>query len=114
MRSPSQRIRLILERTQEHWAHDPCRPGRSPTAVRARWCAALLLRRFTGLSLKEIARILDVDHSSVVHALQSIEARAKRDGWWGDVLTLAYQVEKEVRDGISPRAAGDIPARGPA
>ena len=48
--------------------------------VKARFISMYLLRKRTGLTLKEIGRIFHRDHTSIIHACQTID----------EVLSLKY------------------------
>jgi chromosomal replication initiator protein len=48
--------------------------------VKARFISMYLLRRRTGLTLKEIGRMFHRDHTSIIHAIQTID----------EVLSLKY------------------------
>ena len=48
--------------------------------VKARFISMYLLRRRTGLTLKEIGRMFHRDHTSIIHAIQTVE----------EVLSLKY------------------------
>ena len=50
-------------------------PKRSPRIARARQLAMYLARELTGLSLSEIARAFDRDHTTVLHAIRAVGGR---------------------------------------
>jgi len=50
-------------------------PRRTPRVVRARQLAMFVARDLTPLSLAQIAREFDRDHSTVLHAIRTVEAR---------------------------------------
>ena len=56
--------------------------------IKARFIAMYLLRRRTGLTLKEIGRMFHRDHTSIIHAIKTIE----------EVLSLKY--ENDYQDEI--------------
>jgi chromosomal replication initiator protein len=41
--------------------------------VKARFVAIYIIRKRTGLTLKEIGRLFHRDHTSIIHAVQTIE-----------------------------------------
>jgi chromosomal replication initiator protein len=49
--------------------------GRSPRVARARQLGMYMARELTGLSLAEIARAFDRDHTTVLHAIRSVKSR---------------------------------------
>jgi hypothetical protein len=51
-------------------------PSRSPRLVRARWAAMAAARSETDASLPQIGRILNRDHTTVLHGLRRMEASA--------------------------------------
>jgi chromosomal replication initiator protein len=50
-------------------------PGRSPRVAHARQLAMYLARELTGMSLAEIARGFDRDHTTVLHAIRAVAGR---------------------------------------
>jgi chromosomal replication initiator protein len=56
--------------------------------VKGRFISMYLLRRRTGLTLKEIGRMFHRDHTSIIHAIQTID----------EVLSLKY--ENDYQDEI--------------
>lgn len=51
---------------------------RGPVEVRARWVAMLLTKELTRLSIPNIGRAFDRDHTTIIHAFNRIaEARGK-------------------------------------
>jgi chromosomal replication initiator protein len=48
-------------------------PSRAPDVTRARHLAMYLTRQLTGLSLADIARSFQRDHSTVLHAIRRVD-----------------------------------------
>lgn len=53
-------------------------PGKAHGPTMARWLAAQLGRDLLGLSTTELGRALGRDHSTIIHALRTIEHRLER------------------------------------
>ena len=53
--------------------------GRTQTVARARQDACALLRDTTKMSLPEIGRVFDRDHTTIIHGLRSTVNRLKND-----------------------------------
>jgi hypothetical protein len=47
-------------------------PSREPHLVRSRWVAAAVARRICGASLPQLGRVLNRDHSTVLHGLRQL------------------------------------------
>jgi len=71
-------------------------PRRSPRVAHARQLAMYLAKEMTSLSLAEIARSFDRDHSTVIHAIRSVTARLEP----GSDTAAAVHT---LRDELGPR-----------
>jgi chromosomal replication initiator protein len=63
--------------------------SRAAAATRARQIAMYLARELTSLSLADIARQFDRDHTTVLHAVRAVEARANTDASMCDTIHRA-------------------------
>ena len=70
-RDPGRRLR----RSTGSPARSSCRRGARPAIARARQLAMYLARELTDLSLAEIARGFDRDHTTVLHAIRQVSSR---------------------------------------
>jgi chromosomal replication initiator protein len=87
-------------------------PRRSARIAQARQLAMYLARELTGLSLSEIARAFDRDHTTVLHALRAVDGRLRP----GSDATLAIHKVCTSLGTVPPeglresRTAGVIPS----
>jgi chromosomal replication initiation ATPase DnaA len=66
--------------------------------VQARWTAIAVLRRTTGLSLKDCGQAVGIgDHSSVIHAIRGVKERP-------DLLAAVERIEAALGVSVAPRA----------
>ncbi len=79
---------------------DLCSPRRAPNLVRARQLAMYVARNTTDLSLAEIARGFDRDHSTVLHSIRSIEKQLEPGS---DIHRALEAVHERLR--MPPKAA---------
>lgn len=79
---------------------DLCSPRRAPNLVRARQLAMYVARNTTNLSLAEIARGFNRDHSTVLHSIRSIEKQLEPGS---DIHRALEAVHERLR--IQPKAA---------
>jgi chromosomal replication initiator protein len=86
-------------------------PARSPRVARARQLAMYLARELTPLSLTEIARGFDRDHTTVMHAIRAVSARLEPGSETTDALHRAHSAlgTKRRRETDEPTAEGDDP-----
>ena len=61
-------------------------PSRASEVSRARQMAMYLSRELTDLSLAEIARRFDRDHTTILHAVRAVSARAAGDAEVADTI----------------------------
>jgi chromosomal replication initiator protein len=85
---------------------------RSPRIAHARQLAMYLARQLTPLSLAEIARGFDRDHTTVLHAIRAVDSRLEPGGELASAIhTLRGELGKPPR---SPRhASTHVPPRPP-
>jgi chromosomal replication initiator protein len=67
-------------------------PSRSADVSRARQIAMYLSRELTDLSLAEVARRFDRDHTTVLHAVRVVSARAAGDADVADTIHRAREL----------------------
>ena len=86
-------------------------PARSPRVARARQLAMYLARELTPLSLTEIARGFDRDHTPVMHAIRAVSSRLEPGSETADALHRAHSAlgTKHRRKTDEPTAEGDDP-----
>ncbi len=86
---------------------------RSPQVVRARHMAMFLARELTPLSLVQIARDFNRDHSTVIHAIRAVDARNELDSETaGDIHSVrALLGERSGRGGLEPGEANGPESR---
>jgi chromosomal replication initiator protein len=87
---------------------------RTPRVARARQLAMYLARELTPLSLAQIAREFDRDHSTVLHAVRSIQSRLEPGSQLqADINSIRGELERAVEkacsDGASAGAAHSRP-----
>lgn len=86
---PEKEARAALDLVARTWglvdAKQLLFQNRDPELVRARHTWTWVVRHWSGLPLTKIARICDRDHSTVLHALRSFDARLEAAG-----LSRAY------------------------
>ena len=70
-------------------------PSRTERVVRARHLAMYLARELTSLSLAQIARAFDRDHTTVMHAVRAIEGRLEPGS---DLATTMHQIRDSLRN----------------
>ena len=78
-------------------------PSRSPRIARSRQLAMYLARDLTGLSLAEIARGFDRDHTTVLHAIRSVERRLEPGSETAETI-------HRVHAGLGTRPTGGDPS----
>ena len=89
-------------------------PRRSPRIARSRQLAMYLARELTPLSLSEIARAFDRDHTTVMHAIRSVSSRLEPGSETAETIhrvhaslgTKAAGREPSTETGHDPPAAG--------
>jgi chromosomal replication initiator protein len=67
-------------------------PSRASEVSRARQIAMYLSRELTDLSLAEIARQFDRDHTTILHAVRVVSARAAGDAEVADTIHRAREL----------------------
>jgi chromosomal replication initiator protein len=77
-------------------------PSRASAVSRARQIAMYLSRELTDLSLAEIARQFDRDHTTILHAVRAVSARAAGDAEVADTIHRAREL-------LGARAAAPLP-----
>jgi chromosomal replication initiator protein len=87
---------------------------RSPRIARSRQLAMYMARELTGLSLAEIARGFDRDHTTVLHAIRSVKARLEPGS---DTATAVHRIHlslgtKGTGEDPSTETGHDPPAAG--
>ena len=87
---------------------------RSPRVARSRQLAMYMARELTGLSLAEIARGFDRDHTTVLHAVRSVKARLEPGS---ETATAIHRVHislgtKPAEEDPSTETGHDPPAAG--
>ncbi len=83
-------------------------PRRSPRIAHARQMAMYLARELTALSLMEIARGFDRDHSTVLHAIRSVSDRLEPGS------ETAIAIHRARRELGTPAPAAEPPSTDPA
>ena len=78
-------------------------PRRSVRITRARQLAMFMARELTGLSLTEIARGFDRDHTTVIHAIRQVSSRLEPGS---DTAVAVHR----VRAALGKAASGDDPS----
>ena len=74
-------------------------PSRRRHIVRPRQIAMYLCRNYTEASLKEIGRLFKRDHSTVMHAIETVEKRCvERPQLLYELETLAARISPRLRD----------------
>jgi chromosomal replication initiator protein len=89
-------------------------PRRSPAVARSRQLAMYLARELTPLSLTEIARGFDRDHTTVLHAIRSVEGRLEPGSETAEALHRVHRSlgtgpgegDSSTDTGHDPPAAG--------
>ncbi|HYH60255.1 MAG TPA: DnaA/Hda family protein, partial [Solirubrobacterales bacterium] len=79
---------------------------RTPAAVRARHLAMFLARELTPLSLVQIAREFNRDHSTVIHAIRAIDERNEPGSETAGDINSARALLGERRGFSSPESDG--------
>ena len=88
-------------------------PRRTPRIARARQLAMFLARELTPLSLAQIAREFDRDHSTVVHAIRSVQGRNEPGSeTQTDIHRLRGMLAATV-DRLEPPSAGHPDSQAP-
>ncbi len=114
-RPRSRRSRTRSPRCSRSPARSSSPPGARPRVARARQLAMYLTRELTDLSLAQIAREFDRDHSTVMHAIRAVSGRLEPGSETADAV---HRVRANLRttgdadlgpDGSLPGRAGDPP-----
>jgi chromosomal replication initiator protein len=77
-------------------------PRRTPRVAQARQLAMYLCRELTPLSLAEVARAFDRDHSTVMHAVRAVSARIEPDS---ETAAVIHDVKSSLRIASQPADA---------
>ena len=85
-------------------------PRRSPRIAQARQLAMYLARELTGMSLSEIARAFDRDHTTVLHAIRAVGGRLGP----GTETTVVVHKVCATLGTVPPETPERDPASGPA
>jgi hypothetical protein len=100
----------IIERVAGYYYLDPqdlIRHDRSKALVRPRHVCAYVMRHRFGMSYPQIAEAMRRDHSSIIHAVQSIARRLPDDPWLTDTVKHLMAVPcTPVRPAWLPRIDG--------
>jgi chromosomal replication initiator protein len=86
-------------------------PRRSARVVRARQLAMYLARELTPLSLTEIARGFDRDHTTVLHAVRSVSARLEPGSETAETVHRVRAALGRQQPGQSLNPTGTIPGQ---
>ena len=71
---------------------------RSKAVAEPRQVAIFLLRHLTNLSLVEIGRAFNGDHTAVVHALQEVEALRNSDG--SKMEDILRDIQRNIKNNV--------------
>ena len=85
-------------------------PLRSPRIAHSRQLAMYLARQLTGLSLAQIARGFDRDHTTVMHAVRAVSARIEPDS---DTQAAIQEIHRLLAIQNPPGAGGSVPIPDP-
>jgi chromosomal replication initiator protein len=77
-------------------------PSRTERVVRARQLGMYLARDLTSLSLAEIARAFDRDHTTVLHAIRAVEGRLEPDSPLATTMHKVRDTLRNPRDDAPP------------
>jgi chromosomal replication initiator protein len=82
-------------------------PRRTPRVARARQLAMYLSRELTALSLAQIAREFDRDHSTVLHAIRSVSKRLEPGSETADAIHRVH-ASLGTTGGVGPGPGGSL------
>lgn len=85
-------------------------PRRSPRIAHARQLAMYLARELTGLSLSEIARAFDRNHTTVLHAIRAVDDRLEPGS---EAMAAVHKVCTSLGT-VLPAAVADAPTGAPS
>ena len=77
---------------------------RTPRIARARQLAMYLARELTPLSLSQIARAFDRDHTTVIHAVRAVSGRLEPGS---DTATAVHRIRSDLGIEVSRRSSSD-------
>lgn len=77
---------------------------RSKTLVRARWAVWWLMAQNTTASIARVGRILNRDHTTVLHAMRGIRAMDADDPFRAQLAVMNAEVGKRLRGEYVPEA----------